>query len=61
MKNTLNLEGKNKETLQAELQDLREKLVQLKFALADKKLKDFTQVGKIKRNIARILTALKMQ
>ncbi len=50
--------NKSKEELGAMLNDLRSKLTQLSFDLAEKKLKDTTQLGKTKRNIARILTAI---
>ena len=53
------LEGKTKEELLVQLQELKEKLVQLKFSLADKKLKDFSQLGKVKRDVARILTKIR--
>jgi ribosomal protein L29 len=43
------------------LDDLKAKLMQLSFDLADKKLKDFSQIGKSKKEIARILTELKLK
>ena len=55
----IDLEGKTKEELSAQLQELREKLVQLKFSLAGNKLKDLSQIGKTKRDVARIMTALR--
>lgn len=56
----IDLSGKSKDELKANLKELREKLVQLNFDLADKKLKDVSQFNKIRRDIARILTALNM-
>jgi len=43
------------------LDDLKSKSMQLSFDLADKKLKDFSQIAKTKREIARILTELKLK
>jgi len=43
------------------LKDLQTKMLQISFDLAEKKLKDFSQVRKTKLQIARVLTALKMQ
>lgn len=40
------------------LTELREKLAKLRFDKADKKLKDSSQFGKIRKDIARIMTAL---
>ena len=37
------------------------KLMQLNFDLADKKLKDFSQIRKAKKEIARILTELRIK
>ncbi len=55
----IDLVGKSKEELQLTLQELKEKLVQLKFSLAESKLKDFSQLGKLRRDIARVMTNLK--
>ena len=54
------LDVKNKSTseLNSLLGELKAKLVNLNFDLNEKKLKDATQIGKTKRNIARILTEL---
>ena len=43
------------------LEDLKAKSMQLSFDLADKKLKDFSEIGKTKKEIARILTELKLK
>ena len=51
--------GKTKEELMAVLRELREKMDGFRFSLAEKKLKDVTQIGKVKRDIARLLTALR--
>lgn len=39
--------------------ELREKLNQLRFNMAEKKLQDTSQAKKLRRNLARVLTALK--
>ena len=39
--------------------DLKAKLLKLNFDLADNKVKDFSQVKKVKKDIARVLTILK--
>jgi len=43
------------------LDDLKARLMQLSFDLADKKLKDTSRIGKAKKEIARILTELKLK
>jgi large subunit ribosomal protein L29 len=50
----------NKTTAELEhlLEELRAKMLQMRFDLADKKLKDTSQVQKARRDIARIMTAL---
>jgi len=50
--------NKSREELSGSLTEFRTKLVQLEFDRADKKLKDVSQFKKIKKDIARILTAL---
>ena len=50
--------NKSKQELANSLSELRVKLSQLRFDHADKKLKDFAQFKKTKKDIARILTAL---
>lgn len=51
--------NKSREELAAMLGELRAALSKFGFELAYKKLKDTTQLGKTKRDIARILTALR--
>ena len=58
MKNA-DLKNNTKEELNAMLKDMRAKLLQFNFELGEKRLKDFSQVKKTKREIARILTTLK--
>ena len=53
------LKDKTKEELSHNLIDLRAKILKLNFDLADNKVKDFSQVKKTKRDVARVLTALK--
>lgn len=50
--------NKSKPELSVMLNDLRTKTTRMYFDKAEKKLKDHTQLGKTKRDIARILTAL---
>ena len=50
--------NKSREELSGSLTEFRAKLVQLEFDRADKKLKDASQFKKIKKDVARILTAL---
>ncbi len=59
MSKNIDLQNKTKEEMSAMLKDLRAKLLQFNFELGEKRLKDFSQVGKTKREIARILTILK--
>ena len=51
--------NKTREELVGMFKDHRAKLLKLKFDLNEKKLKDVSQIKKIKKDIARILTALK--
>lgn len=44
--------------LKKNLENLKAQLMQLSFDLANKKLKDFSKIGKTKRDIAKILTEL---
>lgn len=60
MKN-IDLQNKTKEELITILDDLKAKLLQFNFELGEKRLKDFSQVGKTKKNIARILTIVKQK
>ena len=52
------LQNKTREELSTMLKDLKAKLLQFNFELGEKRLKDFSQVGKTKREIARILTVV---
>ncbi len=58
MKN-IDLQNKTREEMNTMLKDLKAKLLQLNFELGEKRLKDFSQVGKTKKEIARILTIIK--
>jgi ribosomal protein L29 len=51
--------SKSAAELKHELEELRTKLAQLQFDLADKKLKQTSELGKARRQIARVMTALK--
>lgn len=53
------LNNKSIEELHRLLADLKTKLLKLNFDLADNKVKDVSQVGKTKKDIARILTVTK--
>jgi len=53
------LRQKSKEELQDLLQDLKEKLHQLRFDLAAGKVKNVREIRAIKKDIARILTFLR--
>ena len=54
-----NLQMKSRSELESTLVQLRTTLMQLRFDLADTKVKDFSKIGKTKREIARVLTALR--
>lgn len=53
------LQNKTTEELSTMLKDLKAKLLQFNFELGEKRLKNFSQVGKTKKEIARILTIIK--
>ncbi|MBU3901130.1 50S ribosomal protein L29 [Patescibacteria group bacterium] len=55
------LRQKTKEELTRTLKENREKLRSLRFDLADKKLKKTDAIGKVRREIARILTILNIE
>ena len=55
------LQSKDKIELKESLKELKVKLGKLRFELANKTLKDFSQIKKTKKDIARVLTALKLQ
>lgn len=59
MKN--DLKNKTVEELNRNLSELRAKLMQAGFDLADKKMKDTSQIKKTKKDIARVLTELKVK
>ncbi len=58
MSKNIDLQNKKKEELSTMLKDLKAKLLQFNFELGEKRLKDFSQVNKTKKEIARILTEL---
>lgn len=53
------INNKSREELISELKDMRSKILKLNFDLAENKVKDFSQIKKTKKDIARILTVLK--
>ena len=55
----LDFQNKTNEELIIMLKDLKAKLLQFNFELGEKRLKDFSQVKKTKKEIARILTVTK--
>jgi len=52
------LQNKSSDELNHLLVDLQSRLLKLNFDLVDNKVKDISQVGKTKKDIARILTIL---
>ncbi len=54
------IQSKSQNELLEMLEELRVKLGKFKFELADKSLKDFSQVKKTKKDIARALTSLNL-
>ena len=56
----VDLNNKTAEELKHQLADLKSKLLKLNFDLADNKIKDFSQFKKTKKDIARVLTLLKI-
>ena len=57
----IDLQNKTKEELDTMMKDLKAKLLQFNFELGEKRLKDFSQVKKTKKGIARILTLSKQK
>ncbi len=55
----IDLQNKTKEELDTMLKDLKSKFLQLNFELGEKRLKDYSQLRKTKKEIARILTITK--
>ncbi len=53
------LQNKSKDELQEMLTELQIKLGKFSFELANKTLTDTSQLGKTKKDVARILTAIK--
>jgi len=56
---TSQLPSENKDELEKELKDNREKLRQMRFDLAAGKVKNVREIRRIKKEIARIMTILK--
>ncbi len=56
----IDLQNKTSEELSTMLKDFKAKLLQFNFELGEKRLKDFSQVKKTKKNVARILTLMKL-
>ncbi len=55
------LENKTTEELRKQMEELKIKLGKLRFESANRALKDFSQIKKAKKDIARILTAIRKQ
>ncbi|HXK35732.1 MAG: 50S ribosomal protein L29 [Candidatus Yanofskybacteria bacterium RIFCSPLOWO2_02_FULL_45_10] len=58
MVNRPELNNKSSLELNQQLKELRAKLAQMHFSVKQNKLKDSSQLGKTRREIARVLTAL---
>jgi large subunit ribosomal protein L29 len=56
---TRELRKRSKEELEKILRDEREKLRQLRFDLSSGKVKNVREIGKLKKEIARILTIIR--
>lgn len=54
----ISVKDKNKEELMNQYKELRSKLVKLNFDLGANKLKDVSQLKKVKKDIARLLTEI---
>jgi large subunit ribosomal protein L29 len=54
------LQNKEENELQEMLKELRIKLGKFRFELVNKSLKDYSQINKTKKDIARIMTAIKV-
>lgn len=61
MVNHSELNNKSSLELGQQLKELRAKLAQMHFSIKQNKLKDSSQLGKTRREIARVLTALTNQ
>lgn len=55
------LKTKTSQELEATLKELKEKFRKLKFDLAEKKLKNVSEIAETKKTIARILTILRQK
>lgn len=58
MEKFIELKNKSEKELAEMLKDLRSNLSRFSFQLSNNTLKNFSQIGKTKRDIARIMTAL---
>lgn len=61
MSKKIDLKNKTSEELSTMLKDFKAKLLQFNFELGEKRLKDFSQVKKTKKGIARILTLTRLK
>jgi len=57
----IELNNQSREELTHAVEGLKAKLLKLNFDMADNKVKDFSQLKKTRKDIARILTLLKSQ
>lgn len=55
------LKQKNKEELGSLLDELKVKVGELRFKLANRQLKNFKEIGQVKKDIARIKTIIKQK
>lgn len=55
------LKQKNKEELGSLLSDLKVKAGELRFKLVNRQLKNFKEIGQVKKDIARIKTIIKQK
>ncbi len=55
----INFQNKSREELTNQYKELKSKLLKLNFDLVASKLKDVSQMKKVKKDIARILTEMK--
>lgn len=51
---------KSREELEKNLRELRNKLTKIKFDIAAKQMKNHREIRKVKKDIARILTVIKL-
>lgn len=57
---SIELKNKSQNELDEILKELQIKLGKLRFELANKSLKDASQIGKTRKDIARVLTTIKL-